>query len=170
MCGIMKVSVRRGSTVLCSLTSRSRSRNSVITPRSSFKVEYSRPTKHSYLQLFQITMAEIESVRNPFISWSSVVFYFPGTKHAKECSIKYPNTDLKVELKKKNSIAPRFSNPPLGVWKSPWNTLPSVWLFTNLFSALTGTFPPSGIKSTYSSTPYFSRTIWKEHHWINWKV
>ena len=29
-----------------------------------------------------------------------------------------------------------------------------------LFSSVTAAFPPSGIKSMYSSTPYFSRTIY----------
>ena len=36
-------------------------------------------------------------------------------KHSKECFLLFPNNS---KLVKKNSAAPRFSNPLLGVWKS----------------------------------------------------
>ena len=45
-------------------------------------------------------------------------------KHSKECFIRYPNTS---KLVKKNSAAPRFSNPVLSVWISD-ETLPRVWI------------------------------------------
>ena len=50
-------------------------------------------------------------------------------KNSKECFIRYPNTSNSV---KKNSAAPRFFNPLLGLWISWWNTLSRVWYITSL--------------------------------------
>ena len=48
-------------------------------------------------------------------------------KNSKKCFIRYPNTS---QVGQKNSAAPRFSNPLLGVWISWWNTLSRVWYIT----------------------------------------